>query len=148
MEKKKPQYLTITSFFTFLGIGIPKYAEDVQEFDKEFDILEDLTAEEKAEEMERLKKVEEEVNKENAKFKEGLAHFGEKLYSFSDLSKKEFEKEKEGLNMPTTRARGMFMPPQSERNTPENQAKLEDMYKDLATRRTATPSSYDSRSLG
>ena len=121
----------------------------MEEFDDEFNILEDLTAEEKAEEMERLKKVEEEVNEENAKFKEGTAHFQEKLYSFSDLSKEEFEKEKEGLKMPAaSRAMGMFMPSESERNTPDNQAKLEAMYSDLATRRTSVPSTYDSRALG
>merc|ERR1712110_167992 len=128
--------------------AIPKYAEDVLEFDEEFEILEDLTSEEKAKEIERLKRVEDEINDENEKFKEGKAHFGEKLYEFSDLPKKDFEKAKEGLNMPAARSMGMFMPPESERNTPENQAKLDAMYEELVTRRNSAPSSFDSRSLG
>ena len=48
--------------------------------------------------------------------------------------------------MPVTRAMGMFMPPESERNTPENQAKLDVMY-DI-TNRAYVPRSYSSKSLG
>jgi len=133
----------------FIGIAqaIPKFSESIEDFDKEFNIIEKLSPEEKAEEVERLKRVEAEINEENAKYAKGKAHFGEKLYEFSDLSKAEFEKEKEGMIMPaTSRAMGMFMPPESERNTPENQAKLDAMY--AITSRAYVPSTYNSRSLG
>ena len=68
-------------------------------FDDEFKILvldEDL----KAEEEQRLKEVEAEVDEQNEKFAKGEASSGAKLYPFSDLSKEEFEKEKEGLIIP------------------------------------------------
>ena len=126
--------------------AIPKYAEDIDEFDNEFKIKENLSPDEKAKEAARLKAVEAEINEENAKYAKGEAHFGEKLYEFSDLSKEEFEKNKEGMIMPVTRAMGMFMPPESERNTPENQAKLDVMY-DI-TNRAYVPRSYNSKSLG
>ena len=42
--------------------------------------------------------------------------------------------------MPATRAMGMFMPPESERNTPENQANLDRMYQGLEGR--ALPRAY------
>ena len=126
--------------------AIPKYAEDIDEFDNEFNIKENLSPDEKAKETARLKAVEAEINEENAKYAKGEAHFGEKLYEFSDLSKEEFEKNKEGMIMPVTRAMGMFMPPESERNTPENQAKLDVMY-DI-TNRAYVPRSYNSKSLG
>ena len=126
--------------------AIPKYAEDIDEFDNEFRIKENLSPNEKAKEAARLRAVEAEINEENAKYAKGEAHFGEKLYEFSDLSKEEFEKNKEGMIMPVTRAMGMFMPPESERNTPENQAKLDVMY-DI-TNRAYVPRSYNSKSLG
>ena len=128
--------------------ALPNFSEDIKAFDQEFDVFEDLTPEEAAKEAQRLKTVEDEINEENAKFAKGEANFGEKLYAFSDLTKDEFEKEKEGMIMPGTRAMGMFMPPESERNTPENQAKLDAMYNDLATRRSSVPSSYNSKALG
>ena len=106
-----------------------------------------MSKEEKAKEKKRLEEAEEEINEENEKFAEGKANFGEKLYEFSDLSKAEFEKEKEGMVMPEkTRALGLVMPPESERNTPENQAKLDAMYAQIADR--TTPISYDARALG
>jgi len=126
--------------------GIPKIAEDIGEFDNEFHILENLSAEEKAKEAEKLKRVEDEINEENAKYAAGKANFGEKLYEFSDLSKAEFEKEKEGMIMPAERALGMFMPPMSERNTPENQAKLDALYASIADR--TVPASHNSRTSG
>jgi len=126
--------------------AIPKFAEDIDEFDNEFGIKENLSPDEKAKEAARLKAVEAEINEENAKYAKGEAHFGEKLYEFSDLSKEEFEKNKEGMIMPVTRAMGMFMPPESERNTPENQAKLDVMY-DI-TNRAYVPRSYNSKLLG
>merc|ERR1712241_646633 len=99
--------------------AIPTINENIDEFDSEFNILEQLSPEEKA-------------------------NFGEKLYEFSDLSKAEFEKEKEGMVMPAEkRALGMFMPPMSERNSPANQAKLDAMYAAIADR--STPASYSSQ---
>jgi len=124
--------------------GIPTINENIDEFDSEFNILEKLSPEEKAAEEARLEAEEEMINEENKKYAEGKANFGEKLYEFSDLSKAEFEKEKEGMVMPAEkRALGMFMPPMSERNSPANQAKLDAMYAAIADR--STPASYSSQ---
>jgi len=124
--------------------AIPTINENIDEFDSEFNILEKLSPEEKAAEEARLEEEEEMINEENKKYAEGKANFGEKLYAFSDLSKAEFEKEKEGMVMPAEkRALGMFMPPMSERNSPANQAKLDAMYAAIADR--STPSFYSSQ---
>ena len=69
-----------------------------------------------------------------------------KLTPFADIPKEDFEKMFEGLNMEETRGMGLVMPPESERNTPENQVNLEATYRELAMTRTAT--SHDSRTKG
>merc|ERR1712002_442643 len=120
-----------------VGFVCAQVQETIDEFDDEFKILvldEDL----KAEEEQRLKEVEAEINEQNEKFAKGEVSSGEKLYSFSDLSKEELENEKMGLSRewdpsrgdaPPERAMGLIMPPESERIiTPEMQEELDSLY--------------------
>ena len=126
---------------------MPKYAESEDEFNQEFNILVETDAE-KAVEAKRLQQVEDEINKENEKFARGDANFGEKLYPWSDWSKGAFESQKLGVIEPVTRAMGLVMPPESERNTPENQAKLDALYASMEMSRAYTPRTYSSQSMG
>merc|ERR1719412_2843458 len=120
--------------------------ENLEEFDKEFGILEVVPDDKKAEEEEMLKEAEAEIKAQNEAFSKGEATFEEKLTPMADIPKEDFEKMFEGMNMEETRATGLVMPPESERNTPENQANLEVAYRELAMTRQAT--SWDSRSKG
>ena len=81
---------------------MPKYAENENEFNQEFNILVETDAE-KAAEAERLQQVEDEINEENEKFAKGEANFGERLYPWSDWSKGAFESQKLGVIEPETR---------------------------------------------
>ena len=99
-------------------------------------------------ESERLKQVEDEVNEENAKYAKGEASFGERLYPWSDWSKGDFESQKLGVIEPASRSMGLILPPESERNTPENQAKLDALYSHMEKNRAFTPRSYSSQSMG
>ena len=83
-----------------------KYKESLDEFNKEFGIIDLEDEAGKAEEAKRLKQAEDEANEQNEKFEKGEATFGEKIYPFSDLPEEQFEKEKEGL----------IIPPQAEQN--------------------------------
>ena len=91
-----------------------------------------------------LAKAEKQINEQNKKFKDGKSAFYEKLNSFSDLSKDQFEKEKQGAKIPKTsqgRGLGAIRPPESEWYTsPE----LEDLY---ASRQTP-PRSFDATKMG
>ena len=94
-----------------------------------------------------IKDQEAEIKAQNEAFTKGEANFQEQLNSFADIPKEDFEKMYEGMIMPNgTRARGLIMPPESERNTPENQANLEATYRELAMTRQAA--SWDSRTKG
>ena len=133
--------------FYFSAHALPKFTENLEEFDQEFNILVETDAEKQVE-AKRLKQVEAEVNEENKLFESGKASFGERLYPFSDWSKDDFESQKLGLVQPASRAMGLFLPPESERNTPENQAKLDSLYHQIETNRAYTPRTYSSQSMG
>ena len=123
--------------------------EAVKDFEKEFhELFNDKGEEEKAEKQ--LEETEASIEKENEAYKKGEADFMEKLNEFSDLTKEEFEKEKEGMVMPTklranvARATGLIMPdPESVRLSPEEQAYLDGIYS-----RADPPASYDARKTG
>ena len=101
----------------------------------------------KAEEEQMIKDAEAEIKAQNEAFAKGEGHFEEQLTYFADIPKEDFEKMYEGLRFRgETRATGLIMPPESERNTPENQANLEVAYRELAMTRQAK--SWDSRSKG
>ena len=78
-----------------------------------------------------IKDAEAEIKAQNEAFNKGEANFQEQLTSFADIPKEDFEKMFEGLNMEETRGMGLVMPPESERNTPENQANLEATFREL-----------------
>jgi len=120
--------------------------ETEDQFDDEFGIMV-ANKKEYAEEAKRLKKEEAQINEENKKFAEGKASFQEKLNPWSDLSMKEYLKEKTGVVDPNDGyARGLYLPPESERiNTPEEQADLDALY---AEDRGRAPRSYSSYSYG
>ena len=105
-----------------------------------------VPADKKAEEEQMIKDAEAEIKAQNEAFANGDASFEEQLTAFADIPRDEFEKMYEGLNMEETRATGLIMPPESERNTPENQVNLEATYRELAMTRQAA--SWDSRSKG
>ena len=130
-----------------LAYALPNYSENLEEFDKEFNVLVESDAEKQVE-AKRLKQVEEEVNAENELYASGKGNFGERLYPFSDWSKDDFESQKLGLMNSSPRAMGLFLPPESERNTPENQAKLDNLYHLIESNRAYTPRTYSSQSMG
>ena len=85
--------------------------ETEDQFDDEFGIMV-ANKKEYAEEAKRLKKEEAQINEENKKFAEGKASFQEKLNPWSDLSMKEYLKEKTGVVDPNDGyARGLYLPP-------------------------------------
>ena len=90
-----------------------------------------------------LAHAENQINEQNKKYKNGESGFFEKLNAFSDLSKAQFENEKEGAVIPKTsqgRGLGAILPPESEWYTsPE----LEELY----ASRQNPPKSYDATAL-
>ena len=76
------------------------------------------------------------------------ANFGERLYPWSDWAKEDFESQKLGAFVPASRSMGLVMPPESERNAPENQEKLDALYANMEMNRAYTPRTYSSQSLG
>ena len=106
---------------------------------------------ERAKEAKRLKEVEAEINAHNEKYARGESSFKEQLYSFSDLSDEDFEKEKLGVNgwdprrgdAPPERAMGLILPPESERISSPG---LDEMYS--AMDRAYTPRSFSSKNKG
>ena len=76
----------------------------------------------------------------------GKGHFKEELHPWSDMLPEDLEKEKEGL-IPATAKRifstGLIWDP-NRKNTPEEQAKLDEMYAKIANR-DSYPDSYDAR---
>ena len=132
------------------------FRESLDEFDEENGIL-IADDNERAKEAKRLADVEAEINAENAAYEAGEANFGEKLYSFSDLDKEDFENEKEGISdgwdprrgdaRPERRAMGLTLPPESERiNSPESQEELDALYS--AMDRAYTPRQFSSKRKG
>ena len=130
----------------FAGIAVRDDLKEVKDFEKEFhELFNDPKDEAKAEKQ--LEETEASIEKENEAFKEGKAEFSEKLNEFSDLSKEEFEKEKEGLKMPTelritlSRATGLIMPnPEDVTLSEEQRAYLDQVYS-----RADIPATYDAR---
>ena len=130
------------------ALAQPKFSEGESDFEKEFGILSNPDAEK--DEAKRLKQMEDFINKENQRFKNGKATFTEKLYPESNLPIEEFEKEKEGLftrddlsEFKGDRINGVFLPPLSERTDPENEAKLAAFYD-----RSDSPSAVDNDAAG
>ena len=124
--------------------------ETLDEFNEEFNIVVPEEAE-RAKEAKRLKEVEAEINAHNEKYARGESSFKEQLYSFSDLSDEDFEKEKLGVNgwdprrgdAPPERAMGLILPPESERISSPG---LDEMYS--AMDRAYTPRSFSSKNKG
>jgi len=144
------------SFLLLAGLALANvFEETIDEFDKEFNIIV-LDNDLKAEEEQRLKEVEANINEHNKEFANGKATFGEKLYPWSDLSEEEIKRAMTGLtggfyttrfgggwdpkrgDAPPERATGLIMPPESERiNSPAEE--LESLY---AMDRGYTPRTY------
>ena len=124
----------------------------IDQFDQEFGIKV-ADQDEKAREAERLQQVEDQMIEQNEKFAKGESSFGERLYAFSDLTEEEFDNEMLGArewdprrgDAPPEREMGLIEPPESMRNTPANQAKLDALY---ASNRQSAPSAYFSNSKG
>ena len=129
----------VTAFFPALAKA---FHETLDEFDNEFGVLEEPVL--KAKDAQRLTEVEAEVNEQNERLALGQATFGAKLYQFSDWSREEIQGQKMGLN----RSMGMVYPPESERNTPENQAKLDQVYSRFGLNRARLPKTYSSHAMG
>ena len=71
--------------------------ETLEEFNKEFNIIDHLSDEAKAAEEARLEEIEDEINKNN---NDPDSTFKEALEEWSDLPEEEFLKEKTGLTEP------------------------------------------------
>merc|ERR1712024_375040 len=79
-----------------IALGAPGKDPTMKEFEDEFNqIFEDPEKEKEA--AHELAKEEAEIDKENELFEKGEANFSEQLQPWDDMSKEEFEKEKEGL---------------------------------------------------
>ena len=91
-----------------------------------------------------MREAEKQINEQNEKFRNGESTFYEELNKHSDLTKEQFEKEKEGAKFPVTRegrGLGAILPPESEWYTsPE----LEELYKS----RQNVPNSFDATAKG
>ena len=129
-----------------------EFHETIDEFEEEFHEKE--SPEEHAKHAEELAKVEEEINAENAAFDAGEASFDEKLYPWSDDTKEEFEKEKEGALPPpaddrwsiTGHYNGLIAPPEDQRHSPESDAYLKEFYDRMMDR--TLPASYNAITEG
>ena len=80
--------------------------ETLDEFNDEFNIIDHLPEEAKAEEEARLKEMEDEINKNN---NDPDSTFEEALNPWSDLPKEEFLKEKTGMVMPPGMATNIIL---------------------------------------
>jgi hypothetical protein len=91
-----------------------------------------------------LRDAEKQINEQNQKFRNGESTFYEKLNKDSDLTKEQFEREKEGAKFPVTtegRGLGAILPPESEWYTsPE----LEELYMSPQN----VPNSFDATAKG
>jgi hypothetical protein len=91
-----------------------------------------------------LREAERQINEQNQKFRNGDSSFYEKLNKNSDLTKEQFEREKEGAKFPVTsagRGLGAILPPESEWYTsPE----LEELYMSPQN----VPNSFDATAKG
>lgn len=96
--------------------------------------------EDKAKEI--LKRVEQQINAENAAFNDGKATFYEKIGKFAAMNRSEFEKDKEGAEMPNNQGRGLGAMLPSE-DLWYTHPELEELYS-----RASVPDSYDGTSLG
>merc|ERR1719400_80916 len=137
--------LALTAYAKQLNVYERMADETLEEFNDEFNIIDHLPEEAKAEEEARLEEIEDEINKNN---NDPDSTFKEALEEWSDLPKEEFLKEKTGLTEPETRAMGLIMPPLHERMEEQarNQPELDAMYNELSSR--SAPASYSSVSSG
>jgi hypothetical protein len=91
-----------------------------------------------------LKEAEKQINEQNQKFRNGESTFYETLNKNSDLTKEQFENEKEGAKFPVTsegRGLGAILPPESEWYTSPD---LEELYDS----RQNVPNSFDATARG
>merc|ERR1719400_2988621 len=99
--------LALTAYAKQLNVYERMADETLEEFNDEFNIIDHLPEEAKAEEEARLKEMEDEINKNN---NDPDSTFEEALNPWSDLPKEEFLKEKTGMVMPPeTRGKGLVM---------------------------------------
>ena len=140
--------------FAAFGDPIPNDNESIDDFDKDFSIIEDDAA--KKQDEGKLKEVEEEIKEENQEYKNGESTYYEKLNPESIMSKDEFESEREGLvpeKVPTLTLNyerrnipGLLPVSESEKNDLKNILKLDKLYKSID--RASIPDSYNSKDLG
>lgn len=142
---KEPHVLLVFS------TKVAMVTESEEDFDKEFNILENDSARQMN--AKNLAKVEEEINQQNQKYNNGKSSFSEKLNAYSELTGDELEHEREGVIAPATMqfmedkvVGGIIDAPESEKNDPENIAKVEAFYKQLE--RSNVPAEFSSYERG
>lgn len=132
--------------------------ESEDDFEKEFKELTPPGEGKKRAEA-ALKENEADINKHNKEFNSGKSTFSEKLNPDANMPMDEFEKDKEGANLPpggkafmeleTPEAfgvNGIIMPPVEERMDAAGQAYLESVY--ASVDRASLPAFYDAKALG
>jgi len=130
--------------------------EDLEKFNKEKGVIDQWSADEKAEEAKRLEEVKKEVKKNNEAYEKGKSTFKMQLYDFSDESSEEILKTKGGLhprsengNMkqlvkPSKRSFGIIPQDKDKLNSPENLARIEEHNRQLDLEIRNIPTSYNS----
>merc|ERR1711997_396233 len=137
--------LALTAHAKQLNVYERMADETLEEFNDEFNIIDHLPEEAKAEEEARLKEMEDKINKNN---NDPDSTFKEALNPWSDLPKEEFLKEKTGMVLPEMRGKGLVMPPLHERMEQQarNQPELDAMYNKLSSR--SAPAAYNALTAG
>ena len=153
---RRTMKVILLSLLIGIALGAPGKDPTMKEFEDEFNqVFNDPEKEKEA--ADELAKEEAQIDEENELFEKGEANFSEQLQPWDDLTKEEFEKEKEGLLLDdeeavrsydfTNRHMGKLRTPEHEKvNTPEERAFLDNLYSKYD--RAALPASWDSRSKG
>ena len=128
---------------------MPDLDEDLDVFDENENILENVPAAEMKKEAERLEAEEERVKKNNKAFAQGKAATSEGLNQFSAMAQTEFKENHEGLEDVTDsegefRMMGLEMDPESVQNDPEARAIAEEFYKKFDEERASIPKNWNS----
>jgi len=142
--------------FLAMGFGIAaaaadkeivKVEEELDDFDENEHILEDVPEAVMKAEAARLEAEEARVEANNKAFAEGKAATSEGLNKFSDMDQREFEENHEGLNVTGEgefRMMGLQLDPESVQNDPEARAIVEEFYKKFDEERTSIPKNWNS----
>jgi len=142
----RPAILSLFLFGTAMAATAPKlFSPDIKKFEEDFGMpIFDSKVEKHA--AKNLAEAVKQINTNNVKFAKGESTFEEALYPESILGRKEFQLEKEGRIVTSTRGLGLVHRPEDQPSKEENDAALARI--DAEMERQAVPKSYDARKEG